>query len=496
MWIEIFEYTNVLVGIAAFVFWFYLQRKPKNFPPGPRGLPIVGYLPFIAKNPAETFMVLKEKYGSVVSVKCGQEEWVILNDYDIINEAFVKQGQKFSGRPYNLYYELITKGSGFLTLDYGSTWKDLSKFGHATLRRMGMGKKNMETSVVDEIRFLIESLTSSNGESIHMKLNLAVTNIICRIALGSRFEYHENKLKHIVEIFMKQSEDNSHSHMLSAVSMAPVLRFIPPFSNVVKITSDEAECLMAYLREFVEEHESNFDDSNIRDFIDAFLAEMKKREKDDDDDEAFNKTQLTRYVRDLFHAGSVTTSGTLTWALLALVCYPKCQEKIVGEVLATLGGKGVPSMEHRDKMPYTCAFIQELMRHKTLTPLSVFHKNNEETNINGYTIPINTTIVPNIWAVHNDPKYFKNPREFRPERFLDRAGKFRRSNNVIPFSIGLRHCMGEQLARMEIFVFLTGIIQKLKVLPEPAKPLPSFDDGVYCMLTYEPPQFDVVFEQR
>ncbi|XP_077971871.1 cytochrome P450 2B19-like [Styela clava] len=490
-----YEPPNSEAGLTALIFWFYLQRKPKNFPPGPRGLPIVGYIPFISKNPAKTFLKLKEKFGSVVSVQFGQEDWVILNDYDTISEAFVKQGQKFSGRPYNLYFDLITKGGGFLTLDYGSTWKALSQFGHATLKEMGMGKKSMETNVIEELKFLIESLTSSNGESIRVriKLNLAVSNMVCRIVLGSRLEYHESKFKHMIEMFMKQSEATSYSHMLFAVSMAPFLRFIPPFSNVVKVTSDEAECLMAYPREFVEEHESNFDDLDIRDFIDAFLNEMKKREKDDD---AFNKSELIRYVRDLFHAGSVTTSATLTWALLALVCYPICHEKIEGEVLATLGEDGVPSMKHRDKMPYTCAFIQELIRHKTMAPLGVFHKNNEEANIYGYTIPINTTIVPNIWAVHNDPKYFENPREFRPERFLDRDEKFCSSRHVIPFSIGLRHCMGEQLARMELFVFLTGIIQKLKVFPDPVKPLPSFYEGIYCMGTYEPPQFNVVFERR
>ncbi|XP_039258455.2 cytochrome P450 2B2-like [Styela clava] len=493
MWIEIFEYINVLAGLTVLIFWFYVQRKPKSFPPGPRGLPLVGYIPFISRNPAETFMKLKEKYGSVVSVQFGQQDWVILNDYDTINEAFVKQGQKFSGRPYNLYFELITKGRGFLTMDYGSTWKALTKFGHATLKDMGMGKKEMETSAVEESRFLIESLTSSNGESIRMKLNLALSNMVCRIVLGSRFDYHENKLRNIVKMFMKQSQVTSHSHMLFAVYIAPFLRFIPPFSKFVKITSDETECLMAYLRDFVEEHECNFEDSHIRDFIDAFLNEMKKRGKDDD---AFNKYQLIRYVRDLLHAGSVTTSVTLIWALLALVCYPKCQEKIADEVFATLGEDGVPSMDHRDKMPYTCAFIQELIRHKILAPLSIFHMNNEEASINGYTIPINTTIVPNIWAVHNDPKYFENPREFRPERFLDRDGKFCKSNHVIPFSIGLRRCMGEPLARMALFVFLTGIIQKLKVLPDPVKPLPSFDGDVKFIITYEPPQFDVVFERR
>ena len=100
-------------------------------------------------------------------------------------------------------------------------------------------------------------------------------------------------------------------------------------------------------------------------------------------------------------------------------------------------------------------------------------------------------VLSNIWAVHNDPTVWKDPDKFIPERFLDEEGKFFNSNNVIPFSIGPRHCLGEQLARMEVFIFLVGMVQKFEFLPDPdINELPSLDGTLG--LGYVPKPYKVV----
>ena len=105
--------------------------------------------------------------------------------------------------------------------------------------------------------------------------------------------------------------------------------------------------------------------------------------------------------------------------------------------------------------------------------------------------------MPNIWSVHHDPEIFENPENFRPERFIDSESRFVKSKYIIPFSIGPRHCLGEQLAKMEIFIFLTGIVQNLKVLPDPENPLPPPTAGSYRLLiTYEPPECKLRFLKR
>ena len=82
--------------------------------------------------------------------------------------------------------------------------------------------------------------------------------------------------------------------------------------------------------------------------------------------------------------------------------------------------------------------------------------------------------------MHNDPKLWKNPEKFKPGRFLDENGKFVKSKYVIPFSMGPRSCLGEQVARMEVFILLVGMVQKFEFLPDPnANELPSIEDGVF-----------------
>ncbi|XP_078485405.1 cytochrome P450 2U1-like [Ciona intestinalis] len=119
-------------------------------------------------------------------------------------------------------------------------------------------------------------------------------------------------------------------------------------------------------------------------------------------------------------------------------------------------------MNDKAQMPYTCAFMQEVFRYRTLVPLSVVHMTNQDVVLNGYTIPKGTTISPNLWAVHNNPDVWDEPSKFKPERHLDDKGNFVQSKHVIPFSIGPRHCLGEQLARMEYFIYLVSMVQKFE----------------------------------
>ena len=73
----------------------------------------------------------------------------------------------------------------------------------------------------------------------------------------------------------------------------------------------------------------------------------------------------------------------------------------------------------------------------------------------------------NFWAVHNDETFSEKPEIFNPDRFLDEEGNFVRSPHVIPFSVGPRHCLGEQLARIEVFIFLVSIVSRFELLPDP-----------------------------
>ena len=97
--------------------------------------------------------------------------------------------------------------------------------------------------------------------------------------------------------------------------------------------------------------------------------------------------------------------------------------------------------------------------------------------------------------MHNDPDLWKHPEKFIPERFLDEQGNFISSNYVIPFSVGPRHCLGEQLARMEVFIYLVGMVQKFEFLPDPnADELPTIEDGALGIV-FTPRHYSLVAKE-
>ncbi|CAK8692689.1 unnamed protein product [Clavelina lepadiformis] len=470
---------------------WYSKCSRVNSPPGPWGIPLLGILPFLGKYPERTLRKYSETYGPIISVRMATMDTVVLNDYDSIYQALVKQASKFSGRPSFSWSHDIIKGHGLAVLDYGPFLKSQRKFGLSTLRGFGMGKKSMEERVIEETAYFNDRISSQNGKAFDISdiLRIAVANNICSVIFGTRFSYDDVRLTEFINIVLMLFTDQVTTIAVQVLTFAPQLVYVPPFSGVHRRFAESVSLVNDMIQKIVDEHKETFDEENPRDFIDAFLKEMKP------ENDHFSNEQLLFYVRDLFIGGTETTSTTLRWAILCLIHYPQTQKQIREEIHEVIGSSGTVHMSHKPDMHYTNAFIQELMRYRTLGPLGIFHKTNEEADLNGYTIPKDVMIVPNLWAVHNDPNVWEEPGQFRPERFLDADGKFVASNQVIPFSLGSRRCMGEQLAKTEIFIFLVSMVQKFEFLPDPeADKLPEINDGTNG-LAFSPYPYRIVAKE-
>jgi len=139
--------------------------------------------------------------------------------------------------------------------------------------------------------------------------------------------------------------------------------------------------------------------------------------------------------------------------------HPEYQARIHAELDNVVGQDRLASIEDQSETPFTLAFIDEVHRMASHVPLAVQHWTNEDVEIGGFVVPANSIIIPNISEVHHDRDTWGDPDTFRPERFLDAEGQFSKSEKVIPYSIGTRRCPGESLAKSEIYLFLTGLLQ-------------------------------------
>ncbi|CAK8674850.1 unnamed protein product [Clavelina lepadiformis] len=473
---DLYSSVNVVPFVAAVVglLFLYWYQRPKNFPPGPRGIPLLGTIPFTGKYVERAAAKWsKHIYGPVMALRLGRDDVIVLNNLDSINKALVKQHTTFSGRPRNAFIEDVVKG-GIVFVE-GNFWKSQRKFGLLTLRGLGVGKKSMEEYVATEASYFNEAVRSENGKGFDIStlLHKAISNNICSVIFGKRYEYDDKEFEVILNRFVHVFDDPLSAAAARMVAFSPYFKKIPPFSFAQYKFLKNSAITAKFVKDIVQEHRDSYDQGNLRDFMDAFLKEQQAGGSED-----FSDEQLLHYISELFIAGTETTSSTLNWALICLLHYPETQRNLRKEINRVIDAYGNVCMYHKPNMPYTNAFIQELMRYRTLAPLSVPHKTTESSELNGYFIPKGTTILPNLWAVHNDPDYWNEPDKFKPERFLDNDGQFVSSNHVIPFSVGPRHCLGEQLARTEIFIFLISLLQKFDILPDPdAKELPDINGG-------------------
>ena len=120
-----------------------------------------------------------------------------------------------------------------------------------------------------------------------------------------------------------------------------------------------------------------------------------------------------------------------------------------------------PPHTHRFKLPYVEAFINETMRFHCAGPILVPKATTRDVCFRGFNIPADTFVMVNMWSVMRDPAYWRQPDRFDPTRFLDRKGKFSCTNPaMMPFSVGKRACAGEALARLQLFLIFTSLLQK------------------------------------
>ncbi|XP_040283160.1 cytochrome P450 2K4-like [Bufo bufo] len=431
-----------------------------TFPPGPWPLPVIGNLHMInLKRPTETLMKLSKKYGPIYSIQMGSVKMVVLSGYETVKSALVDYADEFSERPHVPIFEEINDGYG-IPFAHGENWKAMRRFTLSTLRDFGMGKRTIEDRIIEECVFLVKLLESQEGKptDLTVKTNFAVGNIIISIILGHRLDYQDPILLKIMKII----DENMRllgSPSVVIYNVLPFFQYLPGAHLKVKRNIEE---LHAFFNEKFAEHLKTLDKDDLRGYIDAFLT--KQEEEKSDPNSYFHHGNLRGVLVTLFMAGTDTTSSTIRFAISFMVQNPEVQKRVHDEI-DTVIGTAVPRIDHRKAMPYTTAVIHETQRSANIVPMNLPRETTRDVVFQGYHLPKGTYVIPLLESVLYDRTQFEKPQSFFPEHFLDSEGQFVKNPAFMPFSAGRRACAGETLAKMELFLFFTSLMQKFTFHP-------------------------------
>ncbi|KAG8454089.1 hypothetical protein GDO86_000649 [Hymenochirus boettgeri] len=431
-------------------------------------------------------------YGNIYTIYIGNRLIVILNDYETVKDALVNHCEVFSDRPSVPLVTIITKRKGIVFASYGPVWRQQRKFSHSTLRHFGLGKLSLEPKIIEEFKYIKAEMLTFGGEGFcpFQIINNAVSNVICSICFGRRFNYEDEEFKTMLRLMSQGLEISVNSEAVLA-NMCSWMYYLPfgPFKKLRQIVID----ITSFLKRIIAEHQGILDPENPRDFIDMYLLHIKEVQKDQTES-SFDTEYLFYIIGDLFIAGTDTTTNTLLWSLLYMCVYPDVQEKVQAEIDTVIGRDRPPSLTDKCQMPFTEATIMEIQRMTVVVPLSVPHMASETSVLQGYTIPKGSVVLANLWAVHRDPLVWEKPNDFMPKRFLDENGHILKKEAFVPFVIGRRVCMGEQLAKMELFLTFVNLLQSFRFSLADHTFKPSLE-GRFG-LTLAPYPFDIKIKNR
>ncbi|XP_070844320.1 cytochrome P450 2U1 [Chaetodon trifascialis] len=497
-WLEQLD-SSVLsqISTAACVFFivcylvrFYQKRRElANIPPGPRPWPVLGNFGGFLIPPAlrgtsgkrsadrHTAGLLTEQanvYGNVYSLFVGSQLVVVLNGYEVVKDALSNHPEVFSDRPGIPAITILTKRKGIVFAPYGPVWRKQRKFCHATLRNFGLGKLSLEPCILQGLATIKSELLRLDKESGGAGVDPAplitnsVSNVICSLILGQRFHHEDHEFRAMLDL-MDRGLEICVSSAAVLINVFPLLYHLP-FGVFKELRQVEVD-MTAFLKRIIAKHRETLDPGNPRDLVDMYLVEMLAQQAAGEEDSSFSEDYLFYIIGDLFIAGTDTTSNSVLWILLYMVLHPDVQDRVQAEIDEVVGTQRVPSLTDKGSLPFTEATIMEVQRLTVVVPLAIPHMASKTAEFRGYTIPKGTVVLANLWSVHRDPTVWDDPDSFNPARFLDDEGHLVRKECFIPFGIGRRVCMGEQLAKVELFLTVTSLLQAFRFrLPEGTPP--------------------------
>ncbi|KAK7269745.1 hypothetical protein RIF29_22480 [Crotalaria pallida] len=441
---------SVATLFSILILYFFSST---TLPPGPLSVPIFGNWLQVGNDLNHRLLAsMSQTYGSVFLLKLGSKNLVVVSDPELATQVLHSQGVEFGSRPRNVVFDIFTgNGQDMVFTVYGDHWRKMRRI--MTLPFFtNKVVHNYSNMWEEEMDLVVSDLKGnervvSEGIVIRRRLQLMLYNIMYRMMFDAKFESLEDPLFIEATRFNSERSRLAQSFEYNYGDFIPLLRpFLRGYLNKCK---DLQTRRLAFFNKFYIEKRrqimaENGDKHMISCAIDHIIDAQMKGE--------ISEENVLYIVENINVAAIETTLWSMEWAIAELVNHPTVQNKIRDEISKVLKDQPVTE-SNLHQLPYLQATVKETLRLHTPIPLLVPHMNLEEAKLGGYTIPKESKVVVNAWWLANNPSWWKNPEEFRPERFMEEehetdavAGGGKVDYRFLPFGVGRRSCPGIILA--------------------------------------------------
>ncbi|KAI0537942.1 cytochrome P450 [Xylaria digitata] len=435
-----------------------IGRRPKGYPPGPSTLPVIGNLHIMPKEKGHLqFEKWVNEYGPIYSLILGTQVMVVLSSDEIVKDLLDKRSGIYSSRP-DMYLSHDIASGGLRTgfTPYGETWRINRGILHKSLNIIA-SRSYVPYQDLESKAMLLGFLEQPSQFFNHIQRYS--NSISTQITYGFRtIDIHDPKLEQLIYGFGKWSE-LAGSQTAAFLDVFPMLRRLPdallPVRRYAKnLHKNELEM---YLGHYLNA-KRNLKGDKGKPCIASDIFRAQEEYKLSDNAAGY-------LCGTILEAGSDTSASTLIGFTQALLIFPEVLKLAQTEIDKVCGDR-IPDFDDLPDLPYIRGCVKESLRWMPTTVLGVPHATICDDEYLGYKIPKGARVVLNVWAIHNNPSRYPEPRRFDPSRWAnDSQTSAESANNRDPskrdqfgFGAGRRICQGIHIADQNLFLAISRLV--------------------------------------
>jgi len=476
-----------VVSVLTYLFIYIRQKfaltKYDKLIPGPPTLPLLGNgLDFMNAAPVEIYNKIEgyaKTYGERFRLLLGPDYYILVSNPEDIEAIFTSPKVLEKSGDYYFFTEWLGRG---LLLSHGEKW-----FQRRKLLTHAFHFKILDDFIrvfdSQAITFIKQMKKFANRPAIDVSqhITLYTLDVINEAAMGIKLDAQINSdteyVKNIMEassimywrVFNTLAREDWYWRLTSKAK-----RYAYLVERIHKFTNGVIDKRRIELENEARSHEELTGDNDLG--IKKRYALLDLLLRSVVDGKPLSNEDIDEEVNNFMFAGHDTTTATLNFLFYSLARYPHIQQKVFEEIKSVLGeNRDEPvTLKKLNELKYLDLVIKEVLRLHSPVPF-ITRSVSEDLELNGKFYPAGSRISILIQIMHKNPKYFKDPEEFIPERHDVVKSSDGLSNFAyVPFAGGYRNCLGQKFALYEIKTVTTKFLSHYRLeLKENFVPVPS-----------------------